>query len=148
MESGTITALAAICGSAVGAFSSLIGTWITQSHQDRRDYLEKQIGRREGLYSDFIGEAARVLIDAAEHNLTDAQVLLPSYALLGRIRLTSSRQVLAAAEEVVKAIADTYARPNLTPEQVNAVVLRGGDPLKEFSAACRAELESMQRHSR
>ncbi len=148
MDSATITALAAICGSMVGAFSSICSTWMTQSHQDRRDLLEKQIARREALYSDFISETARVLIDATEHNLTDAGKLIPAYALLSRIRLTSSPRVLAAAEEVVKAIVATYAKPNLAVEQIPQAVARsGGDPLKDFSAVCRVELGLMQRQS-
>jgi hypothetical protein len=149
MDSGTITALAAISGSMVGASSSLVSTWITQRHQDRRDLLEKQLVRREALYSDFISETARVFLDAAEHHLTDAASLVPPYALLSRIRLISSPQVLSAAEAVVNAIVDTYAKPNLTADQIpDAVSLSGGDPLRNFSAVCRAELESMQRQSR
>jgi hypothetical protein len=146
MDSGSIAALAAISGSMVGAFSSIFSTWMTQIHQDRRDLLEKQIARREALYSEFISETARVLIDATEHNLTDAENLIPAYALLSRIRLISSPRVLAAAEEVVKAIVETYARPNLTPEKIpQAMAVSGGDPLKEFSAVCRAELGLMHR---
>jgi hypothetical protein len=52
--------------------------------------LGKQIARREALYSDFIGECARLLVDAMQHNVSDLQKLLPVYALLSRIRLSSS----------------------------------------------------------
>ena len=53
--------------------------------------------------------------------------------------------MLAAAEAVVKAIVDTYAKPNLTADQIpDAVAVSGGDPLRNFSDICRAELESMQ----
>jgi len=64
---GTMTALAAIFGSLVGALGSSISTWITQRHQDRRDLLARKIFHREQLYSDFISESARVLVDALEH---------------------------------------------------------------------------------
>jgi len=73
MNSGMITALAALSGSLVGALGSAVGTWITQRHQDRRDLLGKQIVRREALYSDFIAESARLLVDAMEHNDGDLQ---------------------------------------------------------------------------
>jgi hypothetical protein len=149
MDSTTVTALAAICGSMVGASSSIVSTWITQRHQDRRELLQKQIERREALYSDFINETSRILLDAAEHELINADTLLPAYALVSRIRLTSSPQVLAAAEEVINKIVDTYSKPNLTAEQIpKAVALSTGDPLRHFSNACRAELDSMQRQSR
>src|SRR5208337_4638719 len=61
MNSGLIAAVAAITGSIVGALGSVVGTWIIQRHQDRRDLLAKRIVRREALYSDFIGESARLL---------------------------------------------------------------------------------------
>jgi len=140
-----ITALAAIAGSLVGALGSAVGTWITARHQDRRDLLGKQIARREALYSDFIGESARLLVDAMQHNASDVQKILPLYALMGRIRLSSSGHVLQEAEEVVKTIADTYPQPNLTPEQIESRAVNGQDPLRSFSDACRTELESLQR---
>ena len=37
MNSGLIAACAAIAGSFVGALGSVVGTFITQRHQDRRD---------------------------------------------------------------------------------------------------------------
>jgi hypothetical protein len=98
MNSVMITAFAAIGGSLVGALGSAVGTWITARHQDRRDLLGKQIARREALYSDFIGESARLLVDAMQHNSGDLQTMLPLYALAGRIRLSSSEPVLQEAD--------------------------------------------------
>jgi hypothetical protein len=114
----SIAALAAVFGSLVGALGSSRSAWITQRHQDRRDLLGKKIVRRETLYSDFIDESARLLVDAAEHNVSDPKNLIPACALLSRIRLSSSPEVLTAAEEVVRTISDTYAKPNLTPQEI------------------------------
>jgi hypothetical protein len=145
INSVTITALAAISGSLVGALGSSVSTWITQRHQDRRELLAKEIVRREALYSDFISESARLLVDAAEHSTGDPKNLIPSYALLSRIRLSSSTEVLATAEGVVRGIIATYAKPNLTPEEIQRRATSPEDPLRNFSDICRAELESMQR---
>ena len=145
MNSVLIPALAAIAGSLVGALGSAAGTWITARHQDRRDLLGKQIARREGLYSDFIGESARLLVDAMQHNVSDVQTLLPIYALLSRIRLSSSAPVLQEAEQVINTIVSTYPQPNLTPEQIESRAVRGEDPLRQFSDTCRGELDSLQR---
>ena len=145
MNPATITALAAIFGSLVGALGSSISTWIIQRHQDRRELLAKKIFHREQLYSDFISESAHELLDAMGHNMNDPKNLIPAYALLSRIRLSSSPDVLAAAEEVVKEIIGTYAKPNLTPEQIQSRATNGEDPLRNFSDICRAELEFMQR---
>ena len=99
MNSGLIAGLAAVSGSIVGAFGSVVGTWITTRHQDLRDLLAKKIVRREALYSDFITESARLLVDALQHNTSDPLKLIPAYALLSRIRLSSSSSVLAKAED-------------------------------------------------
>lgn len=145
MNSGIITALAAISGSLVGALGSAAGTWITQRYQGRRDLIGKQIVRRETLYSDFIAESARLLIDAMEHSDLDLQKMIPVYALLSRIRLSSSEQVLRTAEEIIKAIVNTYSQPNLTPAQIESRAVNGQDPLRQFSDSCRAELDWLQR---
>ncbi|PYU11183.1 MAG: hypothetical protein DMG29_16190, partial [Acidobacteria bacterium] len=65
----------------------------------RRDLLAKKLFHREELYSDFISESARLLVDALAHNLSDPKNLIPAYALLSRMRLSSSPEVLATAEE-------------------------------------------------
>jgi len=145
MNSAMITALAAIAGSLVGALGSAVATWITARHQDRRDLLGKQIERREALYSDFIGESARLLVDAMQHNASDLQKMLPVYALLSRIRLSSSEPVLQEAEQVIKTIVSTYPQPNLTAEQIESQAANGKDPLTQFSNTCRTELDSLQR---
>jgi hypothetical protein len=144
LNPATTTALAAVSGSLVGALGSSIGAWISQRHQDRRALLANEIVRREALYSDFISESARLLVDASEHSTGDPKNLIPCYALVSRIRLSSSPEVLVAAEKVVRGIINTYAKPNLTPEQIQLRATSAEDPLRSFSDICRAELESMQ----
>src|SRR6202166_4800777 len=109
-DPASTSALAAIFGSLTGALASSVSTWITQRHQDRRDLLAKRIFHREQLYSDFITESARLLVDALENNFNDATKLVPAYALVSRIRLSSSPDVLATAEEVIRDIIATYTK--------------------------------------
>jgi hypothetical protein len=137
-------AMAALFGSLVGALGSSVSTWITQRHADQRDLLARRIFYRVQLYSDFITESTRVLLDALENNFEDPDKLIPAYALLSRIRLTSSEDVLASAEILVRNIVKNYGEPNLTPEQIRARALSGNDPLRRFSETCRAELESLR----
>ena len=144
MNLAMVPALAAIAGSLVGAMGSATATWITARHQDRRNLLGQQIARREALYSDFIGESAHLLVDALQHNAGDLQKLLPLYALLSRIRLSSSEPVLEEAEKVIRTIISTYPQPNLTAEQIESQATNGKDPLRQFSDTCRTELDSLQ----
>ncbi len=145
MNSAIVTAAAAIGGSLVGAAGSVVGTWVTAKHGTRRDLLGKQIARREALYSDFIGESARLLVDALQNNSNDLQKLLPLYAMLSRIRLSSSTLVLQKAERLIQTIVATYPRPNMTDEEIESRAMNGRDPLSQFSDTCRTELDSLQR---
>jgi hypothetical protein len=83
-----------------------------------------------------------------QHDLKDASSLIPAYALLSRIRLSSSEGVLASADQVLKNIVRTYAEPNLSPEEIRTKGINGtDDPLREFSEICRRDLEAMQARS-
>jgi hypothetical protein len=139
----TISGLAAIFGSLTGGLASCVSTWITQKHQGRRDLLAKRIFYREQLYSDFISESARAIADAIQHNLHDPNNLTPAYALLSRMRLSSSTDVLASAERVIQHIINAYSEPNLTSEEIQSRAAKREDPLREFSDICRAELKAM-----
>ena len=144
----TVSALAAIFGSLTGGLASSVSTWITQRHQDRRDLLAKRVFHREQLYSDFISESAHAMADAIQHDFQDPNKLAPTYALLSRIRLSSSTDVLVSAERVIWQILSTYSAPNLTAEEIQSGAGKRADPLREFSSVCRAELETMQKELR
>jgi len=148
LDPASISALAAIFGSLTGALASSVSTWITQRHQDRRDLLAKRIFHREQLYSDFISETARAMGDAIQHNFQDPNTLTPIYALLSRIRLSSSADVLESAETVMQRIIIMYSEPNLTAEEIQPRTAKREDPLHDFSNICRAELEVMQKQLR
>ena len=95
--------------------------------------------------SRIISESAHAMADAIQHNLQDPNNLTPAYALLSRMRLSSSTDVLASAERVIQHIISTYSEPNLTPEEIQSrAAKREEDPLREFSDICRAELKAMQ----
>jgi hypothetical protein len=137
-------ALAAVLGSLAGATGSTVSTWITQRHADQRDLLARRIFHREQLYSDFISESTNILIDALESSFKEPHKLIPAYALLSRIRLSSSKEVLTSAEKLIREIIAVYSEPNLTAEQIRSRALGGKDPLKQFSDICRAELDTMR----
>ena len=84
------------------------------------------------------------MADAIQHNFRDPSMLLTAYAPLSRMQLSSSPDVLARAELIIRHIIGTYSEPNLTPEEIWSSAGKGQDPLREFSNICRAELEAMQ----
>jgi len=80
-----------------------------------------------------------------QHTFQDPSRLIPSYALLSRIRLSSSMNVVESAERVINTIVNTYSQPNLTPEEFQAWAEERNDPLREFGNVCRRDLESLSK---
>ncbi len=142
-SAASISAVAALGGSVLGALASSVGTWIAQRHQNRRDLLAKKVFQREQLYSDFISETAHAFADAVQHTFHDPSRLIPSYALLSRMRLSSSVNVVESAERVLDTILATYSQPNLTAQEFHAWAGEDNDPLRDFSNICRHDLESL-----
>jgi hypothetical protein len=136
-----VTAGAAALGSLMGASASILTTWMTQRTQSVRSQTETRLRERASLYGEFITEASRLTVEALSHSLEKPDTFVKLYGFLGRIRLVAANAVLAAAEACVHEIADLYAKPNMTIEQIRmAFEQEHLDPLKEFSSACRAEL--------
>jgi len=141
MDAAVLSATSALFGSLVGAMTSLASTWLTQRVQGQVQQRTTLATKREALYNEFIGEAAARFVDAMTHNAESPEVIILLYASISRMRLTSSRDVILAAESVIRLVSDTYAAPNLTSQQIHENG-RGGklDPLAQFGEACRAEL--------
>lgn len=141
MDSTIITAVAAACGSLVGAAATSVTTWITQRTQRVHAEREETLRSREALYGEFITEASRLTVEALCNSLEQPDTFVKLYGITGRIRLVSADAVLAAAEACSRQIIDLYEKPNLTVAQVRlAFETEGLDPIKDFSVACRKEL--------
>jgi hypothetical protein len=146
MDRTILSALSAILGSMVGASATIATAWLTQRTQARRSSVETEIRKREALYGEFIAEGSKLLIESIDRKLDDPERLYALYAVLNRIRLVASDEVLAAADRTATQIIERFFRPNLSPEEVRQLVLaRPDDPLKEFGEVCRRELHALQR---
>jgi len=141
MEIAYIPAVAAFSGSTTGALATILTGWVTQRRRDRALLTARTVAKRQKLYKTFIGEASRRYADALVKDKSEISELVDLYALIGRMKILSSDDVIAAAEKVGRLILQTYLAPNRTivdlPELLNEV-----DPLREFSEACRQELQS------
>jgi hypothetical protein len=140
----TIPTLSAIGGSVIGALTSTVSAWIGQRQRERRELVANKVSQLEQLYSDFINESARLLVDAVQHSLEDPSTLVPMYALISRIRLRSSTEVIESGERLIATILKLYFEPNLTPEKLQAAANKHNDHLRDFSNVCRRELESIR----
>ena len=106
-----------------------------------RAFANPKLRSREALYGEFITEASRLTVDALGHSLERPDTFVKLYGITGRIRLMATGAVLEAAEACIRQIIDLYAKPNMTVEQIRLAFERArGDPIKDFSVACRKEL--------
>jgi hypothetical protein len=143
----TIPTLAAFGGSIFGAVSSTLSAWIGQRRRERRERVANKVSQLEPLYSQFINESARLLVDAVQHSLEDPSTLVPIYALISRIRLRSSTEVIESGDRLIATILKVYLERNLAPEELYSAANKHKDDLREFSNACRRELESLTREA-
>jgi hypothetical protein len=145
MDALHIPAIAAFGGSATGSLATLVTAWLTRRRQDRLRRTERAVSQREKLYREFIEEASRLYADSLVSEQAEPSQLVGMYALVGRMKIISCDDVVQAAEKVGRLILDTYLSPNRTlaelPDLIDEV-----DPLREFSDACRRELQTTGWH--
>ena len=97
----------------------------------------------QALYKQFILDASKLYTDALEHNTTEITKLVDIYATLNRMRVLSSPKVIAAADNALRVIMDTYAKENATFSGIRQLIDNGFlDPLRAFSEACHEELKT------
>lgn len=143
MDTGLLSAGSALAGSLVGGFSSLVSNWLSQTNQLRTQHRRHVSTKREALYAEFLCEAAKRIADGMSHQAEGPEVLMTLHALINRMRLTSSREVVNAAQQVIHQVMDTYQAPNRSFEELRNSVLAKefSDPLAVFAEACRRELQ-------
>lgn len=135
--------VAALWGSASGSLATVVTNWVTQRRRDRLRTTAQTISRHQKLYKSFIEETSKLYADALVNETSEVSKLVDMYALIGRMKVVSSDEVIEAAEKTGRLIVETYLSPKRTlvdlPELIKEM-----DPLRDFSEACRRELRSAQ----
>ena|SRR5271165_2130881 len=142
LSTSMIGAVAVLAGSIVGACASVAATLVGQRIQFRGARAAAELDEHEELYGRFVEKAVPLFVDAIERAGIDPGKLMRLYAIVARIRLTSSDEVLRAAEEVGRRLLEAYEKPPGNTIAVLAQYVKGDeslDPLREFTEACRRE---------
>jgi hypothetical protein len=142
MDTAYISAIAALAGSTIGGLTSLAASWLTQHVQFSAQRRASDLSRRQELYKDFIEEASRCYADALVNETGEIASLVNLYALVSRMRILSSQAVVESADRVVRIVIQEYVAPQKTFR--DTLRLLDDDeinPLREFSNACREELQ-------
>jgi hypothetical protein len=147
MDPAILSATSALAGSLIGGISTLVASWITQRGQLRAQALIHESAKRETLYAEFISEASKRRADAWSHHAESPEVIAGLYSGVARMRLSSSGEVVRHAEQVTRYVIEAYAAPDRTFDELrqNIESAVGRDPLRDFSEACRVELDTLRR---
>jgi hypothetical protein len=140
MDAAYISAMSALAGSSIGAMASVATTWLTQNYQDRSQRASLENARRERLFGEFIDEASKLYLDALVSDSSRVGNLVTLYAILGKLRLFAAPETLRRAERVLKVIGDTYRRAPVLFQHADTGRKSEEDLLRDFTQACRAEL--------
>jgi len=147
MDATLISATAALGGATIGGAMSFLAAWVAQQKQLRAQWFGQDRIRRQDLYKEFVQEASKSFVDALEHEHPNIASIVVLYEKMSRMRIISSPQVLAAAEQVLRRIIDALLQPriSLTSERVREMFETGSaDVLRSFGEACRAEFDELR----
>jgi hypothetical protein len=144
MDPAYVSALAALMGSVVGAFSTGIVSWISQRAQERAATRAHDVSRREDLFRDFIVAASKTYAEAIVSSEPQLAELIVLYGMVSRMRVMCSPGTVTCAEKVMLTTIDTFFQPNKTIRELQQLMVsgKGIDPLREFSEAARDELRT------
>jgi gas vesicle protein len=137
-----LSAVAALVGTFVGGITSIATSWLGQQRQTKEQRRAREKDELQALYKQFIQDASKLYVDALQHDTTEIPKLVDIYATLNQMRVLSSPEVVAAAENALRMIIDTYAKENATFSGIRQLIDHGfADPLRVFSEACHEELK-------
>jgi len=143
MNTATLSALAALGGSALGGITPLVSNYLIQKGLVKREMLSRELAERQTLYADFIQFATKVYVNATTKQLDDVDDLIALYALVSRIRLLASEPVIGAAEQFATRVTRRYGEKALSIEDLrNETLTPHVDPLHDFSTLCRQEMRA------
>jgi hypothetical protein len=144
MNAAYVSAIAALAGSVIGGLTTFAVAWVTQRQQANVQWLLQEKTRREELYQQFIEDVSKLYVDALMHDQVAIPSLVSLYASMNKMKIVSSPRVAEGADKIIRMIVDTYFLPNKTLQELHAMTTSGAlDPLRDFSEACREELDAL-----
>ena len=137
MNDTLVHAIIAILGTLSGGLVTFFTTYHLKKLEWKQTAATEEIERRERLYLDFIDESERLLSEKEEFDVDAVVRHAQIFALVGRIRIMASADVVDAAEKLVAYILKASkgeGSENAEDAQVSI----------EFSKTCREDLERMK----
>ncbi|MEI7956129.1 MAG: hypothetical protein WCJ66_13250, partial [Verrucomicrobiota bacterium] len=103
-----IPALSALLGTVIGGLITFLTTYHLKKAEWKQDALTRELAKRESLYSEFLGESGRLLLQSLDHKFSNSREFQQIYALQGRIRMCATDPVMQACERLVKSVLNSH----------------------------------------
>ena len=141
MDVAYISGLSALAGSVIGGLTSGLTAWLNQRSVARAGQVAHELLVRQELYRDFIVAASKAYGEALVVNEPKIEELIALYAMISRMRVMSTPNIVTCAEHVLLETTGTYFKPNRTVRELRELIRTrtGVDPLKDFAEAVREE---------
>lgn len=136
-----ISAGAALLGSLVGGVISYFTTKDATLRQWKQSLVLRELERKELLYSEFIGECARMILSSIDKKESAGVAFANLYTLLGKIRMMSSKEVYTAAEALSKHCTAVHSHDGKTDADTGKSIF---DARNRFTEIARTELEGLR----
>jgi hypothetical protein len=147
--SALLSQVSGLLGALIGGGASLAVAVYNQRSEERQQRIANEITKRETVYTDFLENASKLLLNAYTHDDlvlgVDEQHLI---GLINRMRLFAPPELVAGAEAVLKAILEIMLKPSIELRQLARDALSASpdpDPFVKFSQMCRADLDRVRR---
>jgi hypothetical protein len=144
-----LSQVSGLLGALIGGGASLAVAVYNQRSEERLQRVANEVTKREAIYSDFLVNASKLLLNAYTHDDLvlggDEQHLI---SLINRMRLFAPPQLVAEAEAVLRAIIEVLLKPSIELRQLARESLSRNpdpDPFVTFSSSCRADLDRVRR---
>jgi hypothetical protein len=135
-----IPAVSALVGTAIGGVITYLTTVRLKRQEWRQDMLSREIARRENLYSEFISEAGRLLLQSVQSKTSDPGEFQKLYSLQAKIRLHASDAVMDAAQDLTQAALHAHLKAKDEGDSSHS-----SSDGKRFSEAARADLAKLRK---
>ncbi len=139
-----ISASSALLGSVIGGVISFLTTRDASAQQWRQSLVIREIERKEALYSEFIAECAKLLLSALDKKMSSGSAFSNLYTLLGKIRMMSSDEVRAAAEDLAQHATDAHRADYMKTETTGDNVFQSRN---RFTEIARKELDEIKKRA-
>ena len=143
MNTAYLSALSALAGSVIGGVTMGITTWMALRAGARAGHRAAELARRQELFREFIVTASKAYGNALVSHDPQIQELVALHAMISRMRILCSPEIVTCAEKVVRLTIETYFTSNKTIAELREMIRSETliDPLKEFSELVRGEIE-------